>query len=432
MTRISVGLAAALVLLSAKAADAQEVSAVEGPGYPLGEGTVFHPTVGADLGFTDNVYYQDDATRASGLLRLLVAFAVASKEIEPEPVDPLMIDGEDDAPAEPAAPKLRFRAGGGLRYDEFLSAHETVRSQRTLGADLRGRLEVLPESLVAFHVDEQFVRDTRPTNFESTDQNNRISNTLELGLKVQPGGRTMNGQLRWRNQIDYFEDPDTRFANRMINEIHLGYEWKLFPYTKLLADVSYGFIGGLGSPDLGGMPYKRAANPIRGGVGVASAITELFTVKANVGWAYASYAGGASYNAPILGAEIGFQYSPLGRLLVEYAWEHRDSINADFYRDHLFGARVDHQLWRIVATARGQVRLRGYRGISPVIGPPTRDDVIIAVGAAGTYTIRDTFGVVADWTTEIDQTDYMSSFSGTGDDPSYTRTEITVGVRAAF
>ena len=39
-------------LLFAANASAQEISAVEGAGYPIGEGTVVHPTLGGELGFT--------------------------------------------------------------------------------------------------------------------------------------------------------------------------------------------------------------------------------------------------------------------------------------------------------------------------------------------------------------------------------------------
>lgn len=426
---LAVVVGAGLVSVTGQAS-AQEALAVEGAGYPVGEGTVIHPGVGAEVGFTDNVFYQDDDNTPAGLFRLIASFSLASKEIEPEEVDPLLIEGEDDVPAEPAHPKLAYTAGGNLRFEQYLAGEDAVLSQRYLGADLRGHLEVMPKGKVSFIADEAFVRDTRPTNFESSNNNNQIANTLSLALRFQPGGGTMNGQLRWENYLNVFQD--AAFANRMINTIHGRYEWRLFPYTKLFADVSYGFITGLGDNELGGMPYKRDANPIRGGVGIATVITEVFTVKAHAGWNYASYAGGASYNAPMFGGEAGYRYSPVGRFVASYTYEHRDSINADFYRDHALRGGVDHQFDRLLLTGVGELRLRHYEGISPAIGAPTREDLIFAVGARGQYILKDTFAIVADWRTEVDQTDYMYS-TGTGfDDPSFVRTEITAGVRAAF
>jgi hypothetical protein len=66
------------------------------------------------------------------------------------------------------------------------------------------------------------------------------------------------------------------------------------------------------------------------------------------------------------------------------------------------------------------------------IGAPTRDDVIFAVGTRATYVFKDWLAAVADWRTEIDATDYRNNFGGEVTDPSYVRTEITAGVRAAL
>jgi hypothetical protein len=420
------------VAIAAPDARAQESDlAVEGPGYPLGPGSVIHPVLGAELGVTNNVFYEngDETPRASGLLRLLASAAIASRRIEPGETDPLMLDDIGDEPAEPAPQKVQFRLGGGLRYDEYLSPESHVRTQRTLAVDIKGDLVAGPEAVVAFLASDHLVRDTRPTNFESDQDTNRIANHLMLGLKWQPGGRTLNAQLKWENQLDIFEDPDQRFANRMVNAVHVRSEWEFFPYTKAFADVSYGFINGLG-----GMDYKRSAQPIRGGVGIATSITEIFTVKAHAGWAYAAYAGGASYSSPVLGGEVGYRYAPTGRVVVAYQWDHRDSINADYYSDHGLSGRVDHQLTpKIVGSARGEIHWRGYRGVNESLGGgTTRDDFIFAVGARAQYVVKDWMAIVGDYRTEVDQTSFMYSADGFSDDPSYVRHEVTAGVRAAF
>jgi hypothetical protein len=421
-----VGVGALGVAGTAHAQEAGRV--VEGVGYPVGEGTVLHPTVGSELGFTDNVFYADSDRRAAGLLRLVAEFAIASKEIEKDVVDETFLEGED-APAEPASQRIKFRAGGLLRYTEFLSGDSFVRTQRDLGADLSANMVVAPEGRVSFSADEHFIRDTRPVNFYSTDGTNRIANSLALGLMYQPGGRTMKGGVKWENQIDYFEDEDQRFANRMINSFHAKYEWALFPYTKIFADASYSFIGGFSSDGGALPPAKRSSSPIRGGAGIATALTEMFTVKAHVGWAYASYAGGSGYNTPVLGTEIGYRYSPVGRIVFDYAWDHRDSVNGDFYSDHGLGVHIDQQLGRVVASAGGELHLRSYHGIATGIGAPDRSDLIIAATAKANYVFRDWLAAVGEFRAEADQTDYMSVG---GDDPSYSRIEITAGIRAAF
>jgi hypothetical protein len=429
-----IGLTFALLIAATGTAAAQESSAVEGAGYPLGEGTVVHPTVGGELGFTDNVFYADTTEQRdfAGILRLVAEAALASKEITPdEGVPDELLEPGEEAPAEPAPQKIQFRAGGKIYYQEYLSPTYFVRDQRTFGADLKGNVVIAPQGTVAFTADEHFVRDARPVNFESSEHANRIANSLMLDLKYQPGGRMINAGLRWENQIDYFEDGDQRFANRMINTIHARGEWMFFPYSKLFADVSYGFIGSLGS---GGMAApKRSASPIRGGVGIATAITEIFTVKAHLGWGYASYAGGSGYNLPLIGAEIGYRYSPVGRVTVGYEWDQIDSINADFYSDHGLKAGLDQQFGaRILAHAAAELHFRTYQGVDPSIGGATsRSDLIFAPSAKVQYIFKDWLAAVVDYRTEVDATSYRSSVDDM-DDPSYVRTEITAGVRAAF
>ena len=80
MNRI-VAASIASLLASTGTAFAQEASVVEGTGYPMGEGSVLHPTLGAELGFTDNVFYEERNANVSGILRLIVAGAIASKDV---------------------------------------------------------------------------------------------------------------------------------------------------------------------------------------------------------------------------------------------------------------------------------------------------------------------------------------------------------------
>ena len=170
--------------------------------------------------------------------------------------------------------------------------------------------------------------------------------------------------------------------------------------------------------------------------GVQTCALPIFTVKAHLGWAYASYANGAGFNMPTVGAELGYRYSPMGRFVVLYDLNAYDSVNADFYRDHLLQGKVDQQFGQFLATFHADLRLRGYRGISAAIGAPSRDDVILSVGARANYVLKDTFAITADYHTDVDQSDYryvVQNMNGPGlDDPSFIRHEVTVGIRAAF
>jgi hypothetical protein len=181
------------------------------------------------------------------------------------------------------------------------------------------------------------------------------------------------------------------------------------------------------------MTYKASSNPIRIQAGIGSAITEITTVKAHAGWAYSGYDAGPGYNAPVLGAEFGYRYNPLGRFVLEYNWDYRDSINANFYRDHHFTAKVDHQVGLIVVDASLDFWLRNYQGINASIGAPARDDVIFEGKLGGQYVYKDWMAFTAGYRLTSVATDYVSmdGLGGT-DDPSYTRHELLAGVKAAF
>jgi hypothetical protein len=405
-------------------ASAQE--AVEGKGVEISPGTVVHPTFGADFGVIDNVFYEDNTTVTSGLLRLSANFSVASAKVEPEEAVP----GEEAA-NEPAPPTFEFRAGGGVRYEEFLYyANPSTAAQRNLSLDTQAHLQVYPQGTLSFIADDRLRRDVRPRNFEDTSSTARIDNLLDLGLRYQPGGRTISGTLRYQNMTDIVES--TSIANRMNHTLGLRGDWQWLPYTRFFADASVGFFGSLGAAQLATSGLtKQSSVPIRGLVGVATAISEPLTVKLHAGWAYGPYGGGEGYNGPLLDAEVGYAYAPAGRVVVEYNYDYEDSINANYYRDHKFTAKIDQQLIdKLLLSGAVDVRLRGYRGIDS-IGMASRDDLILGGVVQAQYVLSERYYLTGTYTGSVDTTSYRTSFQGM-DDPSYTRQEAMLGARAAF
>src|SRR5687768_10064998 len=110
MNRNLLALVVGIGLFAPRAAHAQETSVVEGPGYPLGEGTVVHPIIGAELGVVDNVFYEERASDPAfaGLLRLVAEAVIASKEIVPEEQPDPFLDPDAVEAAAPAPQKIEF------------------------------------------------------------------------------------------------------------------------------------------------------------------------------------------------------------------------------------------------------------------------------------------------------------------------------------
>src|SRR5580704_596017 len=54
------------------------ITAVEGPGIKIGEGTVLHPAFGLETGYTSNVFYTASNPTGAGILRALAQIGTGS------------------------------------------------------------------------------------------------------------------------------------------------------------------------------------------------------------------------------------------------------------------------------------------------------------------------------------------------------------------
>ncbi len=424
---------AAGLLLAATAgpALAQDV-VVEGPGHEISPGTVIHPAVGVTTGIDSNVFYEDTNPTAAPLIRLFGIFAIASQADKPEGEQNLTVENKPEETPDDSKPTLVWRLGGRLQLEAYPAGSTAVTSRTNLGGNVMGRVVVKPDGPVSFSVDDRFIRDTRPHNFESRGNLNRDVNHLQVGLDFKPGGGLIDLGLRYENTIDVFEASAETFANRLQHLLGARAAWQILPVTRLTLDGSFGLFGPLGSSNVGGTTFKNSSYPLRVQFAIATALSEMTTLKARVGYGNGFYSALESFQNVIGGAEFGYRYSEMGRISFSYEYDFHDSINANYFRDHALVAKLQQQVGLILLSAEASARLRGYRGISPVIGAASRDDVILAAGLTAHYLLRDWFAITGDFQAVSDQTNYMTNFAGFSDDPSYTRIEATAGVTAAF
>ncbi len=420
--------------LKTDAADADAVQAIEGYGYSVAPGVVTHPSIGILGGVNDNVFYQSSNSekQAAGLLRVVGGLFVATDKVRATD------DGEGNA-VESTPRAYEFRGGIQAGFTEYVGGSDAVNSQRNLSLNAAADLVVFPAGDFSFLVRDRFIRDVRPPNFEDTETQSRDNNFLSLGLRYQPYGHDIGATLHYDNTIDVFEAGFiSTYANRMNQSIGLRGEWQWRPFTKFLADVSYGFYGPLGTSTLGGMPYKTGSNPLRAVVGASTLLTLNTSIKAHVGYAQASYGVGAGYIAPVGGIEVGYRWSDNGRIVALYDYDHFDSFNANFYSDHTVAIRAVQQINSAVIDVGPEVRLRQFGGIPKALGAPDRTDFVAGVRARFQWVFNEKFSLTAEYRLAIVQTDYRSNvFTSTGagmgtDNPSFVQDEVTVGFRAAY
>jgi len=408
-------------------------SVVTGAGIKIGEGTVFQPQLGIETGIVSNVFYENTTPITAGLFRILAEVGTGTL-----PNQRLELRGRSSAPDDPdaATETLTAPSQGDFQYsanlfatwDQYLSTDNRVSAQGGLGGGLLLRGIVNPQRALRFSFQDFFTRVIRATNFESLGDTNRDRNELSLRLAYVPEGRSLSGFLYFNNTIDVFEASTQQFANRLHNTLGLRVNWQWLPLTGVFADVSAGYFTGLGSGS-----QKVNSLPITAQAGIQTLLSLNLTVNAHVGYTNGFYSQGPSYSSLLAGLMVGYRYSPLGRATALYAYNHADSINANFYRDHLFQMSFEQFFAPFVVVLRPEMRLRQYEG-TIVMGSTgsTRNDLIVGASAGVRYAFRDWIAGTIDYSLSSVSTDFRYTIDGVMLDPSYVRHELLVGVRAAY
>jgi len=410
------------------------ISMVSGSGIKVGEGTIFQPQLGVETGVVSNVFYENTSPVTAGLLRILFEIGTGSL-----PNSRLAFRATpDEDPNAPATQTLTTTSNGDFQYsanlyatwDQYLSTNRDVNAQGGLGGGLLLRGLVNPQRPLQLGFQEHFNRTVRATNFESRSDTDRDVNELGLRLSYIPTGRSLSGYLYYENTIDVFESENQRFANRLQNVIGARVNWQWLPLTRVFVDVSQGYYTGIGDST------KVNSAPLTVQGGIQTALTLNTTLNAHVGYTNGFYASGPSYASVLAGVLLGYRYSPLGRVTALYSYDHQDSINANFYRDHHFQLTVEQYFAPFLVFVQPELMLRRYDG-TIVMGTGTtgnvRDDVILGATAGVRYSFRDWLAATLDYHLASVQTDFKYD-TGTGliDDPSYVRHELLLGVRAAY
>jgi hypothetical protein len=381
------------------------------------------------------VFYQNTNVVTAGLLRLLIEVGTGSLPIQR--LNPTSADqGTLEGPPAPVGPTpaleagdFQYSANAYLAWDQYLSTNDNVNAQGGLsgGAVLRGLVN--PQRPLQFAFQEVFSRLIRPVNFESQADSNRDINDVSLRLIYAPIGRSLSGYLYYQNTIDVFESDSQQFANRMLNQLGLHLDWQWLPLTVVFADVSGGYNTGIGGSQ------KITSTPLVALTGIETALTLNTTINAHVGYANGFYSSGPSYSSVTGGLMFGYRYSPLGRVTAEYSYNQFDSINANFYSEHLLAVTLEQYFAPFILFARPEVRFRTYQGtiVMDVNGSTTRDDTIVGVTAGMRYNFRGWLAATIDYNLQSDQSDFRYTVGRFPNlNPSYVRHELMLGVRAAY
>ncbi|CAN5835152.1 hypothetical protein BH11MYX3_BH11MYX3_06980 [soil metagenome] len=404
------------------------ISGVEGNGWKVGEGTVLLPVFGIETGVINNVFYENNQPATGGLIRIMAQIGAGSltnaRLANGAPADPNAGEDQDIPKGD-----FEYRADVRLSYDQMLSGNDAVTGSGGLGVGATIKGTVNPGGTWAFNFSDDFRRMIRAANFETDANTNRDINNLALRIKYQPNYSKLGGQLYYLNTVDLFERSEQDFADRMQNRIGLRPTWRALPQTQLFLDVSQGFQGGLGSGSM-----KVSSYPFTAIAGANTLLTAKTTLNVQAGYTNGFYSAGPSYSSVTAGVALGYRYSPLGRAVLTYDLGYEDSVNANFYRDHVVRLWV-HQLFvPFELSVQPEVHFRRYEGtiIPGIGGSTTRDDVIFSLVAGMQYNFRNWLAATLNYHLSAVTTDFTYMTDGIVKDPGFVRHELVAGMRMAL
>jgi hypothetical protein len=402
-------------------------SVVEGGGVKIGEGTVLRPVFGVETGFVSNVFYQapSENPTAAGLLRLMAQVGTASLGSDRLSPSATVQD------AEPSQGSFEYRASVRASYDLMLSQNNAVASTGGLGlgASLHGLTN--PGGRLSLGIDDDFNRLIRAANYETDANTNRDINKLRLLLLYHPSDRSIGGYAYYTNTLDIFER--AQFPDRMTNVLGVHPQWRWLPNTQLYLDLSWGINNALSE---GTTVKKVTSYPLTTRAGIATLLSVKTTLNLDAGYTNGFYSSGANFSAPVIGAQLGYRYSPLGHISFGYNLVYEDSLNANYYRDHVIRASLQQLFVPFVVMLQPEIHFRQYNGVLATVpglmGADTRNDTIFAFVGGIHYSFRNWIAATLNYRFATVQTNYMYTGAGIMDDPSFVRHELLLGVRAAL
>ncbi|HEY4176123.1 MAG TPA: hypothetical protein VGM90_04805 [Kofleriaceae bacterium] len=384
---------------------------VQGDGIKVGDGTAVYPQVGLETGYASNTFYQADNPQGAGILRLLVSAGLGSLSKAR-----LGADSGD----------VVFDANGYAAYDRYLSSNNDVTDQSGLGLGFNGNVVVHPKGNVSFEASDKFDRILRPTNYESNVNATRDINIATLRLDVHPSNSRLGGSLAYTNAVDVFENQD-QLPDRMLHTLAGRLSFRLLPLTDVYIAASGSYNTGLGNTK------KVDSFPVVVTAGISTALTVKTSVAAEAGYTQGFYSSGPDYATVTGGAYFEYRYSEVSAFRLRYAYVHADSINANFYRDHVIQGWLEHKVDRFGLFLTPEIRFREYAGFAAVMGSSAnRDDVIAAAALGVRYQLRNWVTAAVQYRVVSDSTNFKLMTGTATVDPSYVTHEVFAGVRLAL
>jgi hypothetical protein len=314
-------------------------------GLKLGEGTVLHAGLFADVGYDTNVLYTNGTSNSStpsAVLHVIPRLEITNAEK----------DG-----SVPSGTYYDLVASVDVR--KYLSDSRDVTDQDAINPTLGGTAEFSSGQALTLSLSESFTR-YQQAPYQAGDPIVADNNLASVSATLAPGGGRLRVMLRYTNLINKYEGTTYDQGSYMGNEGVLDVGWRWLPKTSLYLKVAAGAITSLAES-----PNNHASYPLRTLLGIRGLLTEKLGVNIGAGYSNAFYSGASSPsgfgNVGIV-TEVNYTMSLLSRAGLGY---HHDFVNSPFVgayydMDAIYGVYQQLVASRLVTYLYGRFENRRF------------------------------------------------------------------------
>jgi hypothetical protein len=366
-------------------------------GLKLGEGTILHAGLFADIGYDSNVFYGTSGSdTTSPVLHVTPHLELTNAE------------RDGSVPG-----GTYYDVVGAVDFRKYLPSssdaaeRDAVVEQDAVNPTIAGTAEFSSGQALSFSLSETFSR-YQQAPYQAGDPITSDDNMASASLMFAPGGGRLRVTLRYSNLINKYEgtyDPGSFMGNEGVLDIG----WRWLPRTSLYLKVAQGAVTYFNTSS-----NNHPSYPLRTLLGIRGLLTEKLGVNIAAGYSNAFYSGSTSPsgfgNVGIV-TEVNYTISLLSRAGLGY---HHDFVNSPFLgayydMDAVYAIYQQMVASRLVTYLYGRFENRRFgpapnlndpRGAAPV----SRIDNFVLGGVAVDYVIAKFIMLGASYSLNLNRT----------------------------
>ena len=347
-------------------------------GLRLGDALVLHLSLGTELGWDSNVYYEADTPTSKPTnafyLRLNPSFDLTTRPRQ-------------------GAPAFQFDFYGGLGYVEYLSAEKVLEDHRQFNVNAGILSTIFAGRPYNFSLFDNYVRTTMPPYTATSENFNRDTNEIGTRINLSPGGGRLTFNIGYLFGIDYFENQQLTDYDLQYHRFDLRASWRFLPKTALYIAATeiiniYPHPGASLHPD---------SYPLHVELGMQGLITPKLTVNAWIGYGNGFYqwpsttmaAVQSNPNTPIGGLSVTWKPTMLSTGTIGYQHDFQNSLLGAYYDEDMAYLSWTQLIWRFTGFVRFQYTNARYKGVQMIQATTDGTDNYITLNLRADYPFKD-------------------------------------------